>query len=538
MHKLLLALAIATLHARSVTIRVLVTTDLHGNIYPYDYFTATPANRGLAKIATLIEAERREDPRALLIDCGDTIQGTPLEATHQLAVALGKTNRQDPMMLAMNTLRYDAMTMGNHELNFGLRNLNAARATAKFPWLSANTRAEAGAKPFAPYVIKVVDGVRVAIIGITTPSIPLWEKPENYKGYKFIGGEAASREYVKIVREKERADVVLIASHAGLDRDIRTGKTFPNVTPGENMVWDIAERVGGIDAVVYGHTHRTIVNQSINGVALLQPMNWGGSLGRLDITVDDADGAWKVTAKKGMLIPVRAETAADEKILAIAKPYHDAAEKELGTPVAESPVDMDGAVTRDVDTALIDSIQEVQLHYAKADVSFAAAFNLNMRIRKGPMTVRELAALYVFENELYAIEGDGKMVKEALENAARYYAPCPSEGCNGKPRTNPAVIGFNYDMAQGVEYAIDPSKPEGQRIVNLKYKGAPLAMDQKLRIAVNNYRYAGSAGYGMFTGSKILWQSNTPIRDLMLEYYTRKKTLPAKADGNWRVVLR
>ena len=538
MHKLLLALAIATLSARTVTIRVLVTTDLHGNLLGYDYFTAAKANRGLAKLATLIEAERREDPKALLIDCGDTIQGTPLEASYQLAFAANKTKLADPMMLAMNALRYDAMTLGNHELNFGLRNLNAARETAKFPWLSANTRAEAGAKPFAPYVVKTIDGVRVAIIGITTPSIPLWEKPENYKGYKFIGGEAASREYAKIVREKEKADVVLIASHAGLDRDIRTGKTFPNITPGENMVWDIAERVGGIDAIVFGHTHRTMVNQSINGVALMQPLNWGGSLGRLDITVDDADGAWKVTSKKGMLIPVREDTAEDKKIVAIAMPYHDVAERELNQRVAESPVDLDGSNARDIDTALIDSIQEVQLHYAKADVSFAAAFNTNMRIRKGPMSVRELAALYVYDNELYAIEGDGKMVKDALENAARYFAPCPVEGCNGKPRTNPAVIGFNYDMAQGVEYEIDPSKPEGQRVVNLKYKGQALAMDQKLRIAVNNYRYAGSAGYGMFTGAKLLWQSNAPIRDLMVEYYTRKKALPAKADNNWRVILR
>ncbi|MBM3784517.1 MAG: hypothetical protein FJW30_09175 [Acidobacteria bacterium] len=536
----LLLLAALALPARTVSIRLLVTTDLHGNIYPYDYFTTETVNRGLAKLATLIQAERKEFPSALLIDCGDTIQGTPLESAYQLAFAAGKTSLPDPMMAAMNALSFDAMTLGNHELNFGLRNLAAARSHARFPWLSANTRLSPGsaAKPFAPYIVKEIDGVRVAIVGITTPSIPLWEKPENYKGYRFLGGEDAAREAVKAAREKDKADVVVIASHAGLDRDLRTGKTFPNIVPGENMVWNIATGVSGVDAVVFGHTHRTLVNQSIGDVALLQPQNWGGSLGRLDITVEGAPGAWKVTGKRGMLIPVRPDTPADPAILALAKPYHDAAEKELMVPVAASPVDMDGAFARDADTALIDAIQEVQLHYAKAEVSFAAAFNLNMRIRKGPMTVRELSALYVYDNELYAIEGDGRMVKDALENAARYYAPCPAEGCKGKPRTNSAVIGFNYDMAQGVEYEIDPARPEGDRVRNLRYQGRPLAMDRKLRIAVNNYRYGGSAGYGMFSGAKILWQSNQPIRDLMVEYYTRKKTLPSAADGNWRVVLR
>jgi 2',3'-cyclic-nucleotide 2'-phosphodiesterase/3'-nucleotidase len=163
-------------------------------------------------------------------------------------------------------------------------------------------------------------------------------------------------------------------------------------------------------------------------------------------------------------------------------------------------------------------------------------FNPRVRFPKGTITVRQVAALYVYDNELYVIEGDGKMLKAALENAARYYLSCPDAACSHGPLVNSKVIGFNYDMAQGVEYEIDLTQPEGSRIRNLRFRGKPLEDDQPLRIAVNNYRAGGSAGYRMFRDAKILWKSGEEIRNLIIEYYTEHKTLPAQADGNWRIV--
>jgi 2',3'-cyclic-nucleotide 2'-phosphodiesterase/3'-nucleotidase len=184
----------------------------------------------------------------------------------------------------------------------------------------------------------------------------------------------------------------------------------------------------------------------------------------------------------------------------------------------------------------VESDQQVELFYAKADVSFSALFNPSVRVPKGQVTVRQIAALYPYDNELYAIEGTGRMVKDALENAARYYASCSGARCGEGPLVNRRVLGFNYDMAEGVEYVIDLTRPEGDRVRDLRWKGAPLAPDQKLRIAINNYRAAGSAGYGMFTGAKILWRSGEEIRDLMVRYYTERKVLPSSASRNWRVV--
>jgi 2',3'-cyclic-nucleotide 2'-phosphodiesterase/3'-nucleotidase len=167
-------------------------------------------------------------------------------------------------------------------------------------------------------------------------------------------------------------------------------------------------------------------------------------------------------------------------------------------------------------------------------VSFASSFNSRAAIPKGPVTVRQIAALYLYDNELYAVKGTGKMVKDALENAARYFHSCAGADCSNRPLINTAVIGYNFDMAQGVTYEIDLTRPVGSRIRNLQLKGKPLSADQKLRIAVNNYRAGGSNGYGMFKGAKIVWRSYDGIRELILRYYADHE-LPSSADGNWRI---
>jgi len=533
------ASGLAILAQESASVRLIVTTDLHGYIYPYDYYTAKPADRGLAKAATLIAKARAEKPdSSILVDCGDTIQGSALETVYQGYVRTGRLPAgvkvpklgEDPVILAMNHLHFDAMAVGNHEYNYGLKNLNQARNASKFPWISANTELASGSreKPFAPYLLKTVNGIKVAIIGITTPGIPMWEKEDHYRGYRFTSGKEAATNAVAELKAKHAPDVILVAAHAGLEDtgDMR----------GENMVKEIARDVKGIDAIVFGHTHSTVAGHWIGDVLVMQPRNWGISIGIMDISLTREAGKWKVSDKQSRLVPVTKDTAADEAILNIAKPYHEAAEQYLSSPVAESPEEMTGQLSRVRDTALIDSIHQVQMHYAQADISFASSFNPRVVFRKGPASVREIAALYVYDNTLYGVEGNGKMVREALENAARFFLTCPDTSCSQGPLINSKVIGFNYDMAAGVDYEIDLTKPEGQRIVNLRYKGAPLRDDQPLKIAVNNYRAGGSAGYSMFKAGKVYYRSPEEIRDLMVRFYAERKSLPAQPDNNWRIV--
>jgi len=507
-------------------ITLLATTDLHGNLFPYDYYSAQPAERGLAKIATLIKAARAENPNNLLIDCGDTIQGTPLEAVYQEKGGPPGFEHQDPMMLAMNAIGYDAMVVGNHEFNFGLKNLAQARGDAHFPWISSNIGITEGAtvKPFAPYFLKTVAGVKIAVIGITTPMIPTWEPEEHYHGYRFESGVDAVKRTIAELGEREHPDIVIVAAHAGLDG----GR--------ENMVREIATEVPGINAIVFGHSHQQQAGLQLGEVLLMQPKNWGISLGQMDFVLEPkGTSGWKIVSKTSRLIPVTRDTAADPEILEIGRPYHELAERYLGTPVAQAPASLDARLARVEDSALIDAIQQVQLFYSKADVSFASSFNLRVSVPEGPVTIRQIAALYIYENQLYVVEGDGKMVRDALENSARYYNTCASD-CSHGPLINPQVVGFNYDMAQGVDYEIDLTQPAGHRIRNLRWHGKPLEDNQPLRIAVNNYRAGGSGGYSMFRGAKIVWRSPDEIRDLVIQYYTEHKTLPAHPDNNWRVV--
>jgi 2',3'-cyclic-nucleotide 2'-phosphodiesterase/3'-nucleotidase len=528
--------------AEEIRIALLATTDLHGNTLPYDYFTARPATRGLAKIATLIRAARAENPNTLLIDCGDTIQGTPLEAVYQHAVEWPVPSRHDPMMLAMNAIGYDVMVVGNHEFNFGLKNMAMARSDARFPWISANIhgspgdslRAFAPGQAFDPYFLKTIGGVKVAVVGVTTPLIPDWDAEEHYRGYQFEDGVEAVRRVVAELREREHPDVVIVAAHAGLDRNPNKESSATGDSR-ENMVYQIATDVKGIDAIVFGHTHDQVASLRIGDVLLMQPKNWGTSLGRMDFVLENSQGGWKIVSKTSRLIPVTAETAADPKVVEIAKPYHEQAEAYLSNRVAESPVSLNARLARVEDTAIIDAVQQVQLYYSKADVSFASSFNARASMPKGPVTVRQIAALYVYENQLYTIEGTGKMVREALENAARYFKSCTGD-CSQGPLINSEVFGYNYDMAEGVDYDIDLTQPPGNRIRNLRWHGQPLADAQPLRIAMNNYRAGGTAGYSMFRGAKVSWRSPEEIRDLVIRYYSEHKQLPSHPDNNWRVV--
>jgi 2',3'-cyclic-nucleotide 2'-phosphodiesterase/3'-nucleotidase len=541
----LLFLAAGLAYSQQTTITVLATTDMHGNLYPVDYVTDQPAARGLAKAATLIRAAEADNPNHLLIDCGDTIQGTPLEYAYQDLVRTGlgplglkpaAPLGRDPMMLAMNLLRYDAMAVGNHEYNFGLKNLDAARSDARFPWLSANTAVAPGGKerPFDAYIVKTVGGVKVAAIGITTPAIPTWEKPENIGSYRFLPPVEALKKAVEDVRARAHPDLIVVAAHTGLGRDLATGRLD---NPEENAAYAMALGVQDVDAIVFGHSHRELASAMVGNVLLAQPKNWAISVARLDFTMErKAGGGWAVAKKTSRVLPVTAATEAAPDILAIGKPYQELAERYLETPVAASPAPLSAALGRVEDTAIVDDVQAVQLYYSKADVSFASLFNPAVRVPQGQATVRQIAALYPYDNDLYAVEGNGKMVKDALENAARYYLSCEGARCSQLPLTDRGVAGFNYDMAQGVEYEIDLTRPAGDRIRNLRWHGAPLAPEQKLRIAVNNYRAAGSAGYSMFIGARIVWRGQEEIRDMIVHYYTDKKKLPADVDNHWRLI--
>ena len=520
-----------------VHVTILSTTDLHGNILPVDYYTNRPDERGLAKAATIIRQARRENPNLLLLDSGDTIQGTPLAYYHNR-----KNNAPpDPMMLAMSELGFDAMGVGNHEYNFGLKVLEKARREARFPWLSANTYEKATGRPyFDPYLVKELGGVRVGVLGLTTPGIPNWENPQNYAGLEFRDPVAEAKKWVPVLRGKERADLVVVAMHNGLEEDLRTGETSPSQVPNENSAVRLAEEVPGVDVILMGHTHRDVPALFINGVLLAQANAWGRHVARVDVYLDKegaAGGRWRVAAKSSRTVPVTERVAVDPEVARLAAPYDRETQDWLGKQIGVSAAELSAADARFRDSAILDLIHRVQMDLGKADVSMAAVFNPQARIPRGPVTVRDIAGLYVYENTLVVLEVTGRQLKEALEHSAKYFRPYVP-GAGPAELVDEKVPGYNFDIAEGVSYDLDLTRPPGQRVRNLRFKGGPLSDTQKLRLATNNYRVNGGGGFTMYAGAPVVYRSGEEIRELIVEWVERNGRIPAEPTNNWRIVTR
>jgi 2',3'-cyclic-nucleotide 2'-phosphodiesterase/3'-nucleotidase len=513
----------------TVDLTLLGTTDLHGHIEPIDYYTNKQANLGLAKIATLIHQVRAQRPNVLLLDSGDTIQGTPLAYYY----ATKDTTVPNPMMLLMNSLGFDAAAVGNHEFNFGLNILWKAKREANFPILAANLEQEykSGTPYFRPYIIKEIAGVRVGIVGFVTPTVPSWEIPANYRGYKFLPIVETARRVIPEVRKQ--VDLVVVITHSGLGPDPVTGATAPaDEIAGENTTLALAEQVPGIDVILFGHTHREVKQMMVNGALLVQAKNWGGSLAKVDVEMTrDTEGHWRVASKSSTTLTAGADVPPDPEIMRLAAPYEAATQKYLDTQIATCDRNLSGATERFEQGPLVDLINRVQLEASHADVSLATMLYSGAQIPAGRVTVRQIAALYVYENTLYVVQMSGAQLRAALEHAASFFQMWPLP--DGETLQLPD---YGADSAAGVSYKIDLTRPAGDRIVDLTFHGQPLDPAQTLRVAINNYRYTGGGVYGMYKGLPILYRSPIEIRELIINYVSAHGTIPTAASRTWEVI--
>ncbi len=533
--------AAAVVTPARVEVSVLHTTDLHGHLLPWNYDTGRPdPELGLSKVATLVHRVRAEKGvNTLLVDAGDCIQGTPLSYLHALGDGSGAPveARPDPQMACMNAMEYDAFAVGNHEFNFGLDVLRRAQADARFPWLSANTlRVDPpGAAAYQSYVVKVIDGVRVGILGLTTPGVPHWDDPPNYAGLTFEDPLETARRMVPIMRGMERCDAVIIVCHMGLEED-DAGRPRPGQMPNENRVLAIARGVPGVDAIIMGHTHTRVEARMVNVVLLTQAGRWAEALGRLDLVFErrPRGGGYRLAERRARLIDVDESVASDPTVEALARPYHDATEAFLSTRIGEATTALDGGDARQRDNPLHELIHRAQLDATGADVSLSAMFNPRAKVPAGPITVRDAFALYPYENTLSTLELRGADLKAALEHSARYYNPYDF-GRNDSPTVNPDVAGYNFDTAEGVGYVLDLSRPVGERVRNLTWRGAPLDPGRTLTVAVNNYRVNGGGGYTMLKNGRIVPGPRRQAREAVVAYLRKVGRVDARVDGNWRL---
>jgi 2',3'-cyclic-nucleotide 2'-phosphodiesterase/3'-nucleotidase len=257
---------------------------------------------------------------------------------------------------------------------------------------------------------------------------------------------------------------------------------------------------------------------------------------RADVFLEkNAQDRWQVVSKGSRTIPVTDATVADPATLALGEPYHAATQAWLNQIVGQSAVELTARDATFKDNALLDLIHRVQLDVGKADVSLAASFNARARVAAGPVSVREIAGLYIYENTLIVVEATGAQLKAALEHAARYFRDYEA-GKTPAELVDPRIPGYNFDVAEGVSYALDLRRPMGDRIVDLKWQGQPLDPAKKLRVATNNYRLNGGGGYTMFQDCPVVMRSSTEIRDLIIDWVERGGKIPTEPTGNWRLL--
>ena len=554
---------------------VLGTTDLHGSVYNWDYFTnaeyddAAHNDIGVAKVATLIKALRAERgaDHCLTIDAGDTIQGTPLAYYYARVEPIGGRVIH-PMATAMNAIGYDAAALGNHEFDYGLDLLRTFEQQCEHPLLAANAVDwDTGIPLFRPWVIKTVQvpgcsPVKVGILGLVTPGVAIWDRAHVEGRMRFPGIVEQAKEFVPRLKEAG-ADIVIVSCHSGADTSSSYGGALPYP---ENASGLLAQEVPDIDAILVGHAHveiaqRRVVNRNTKKKVLLsEPSSWGMRVTVMDLDLEKADGRWQVAHSRATLL--NSNTASEDiEVASLIRPAHDTVLAYVNGLVGSSLRAMSAATSRYEGTAAMDFINHVQADAVKkalagspqADtpvLSVTAPFNRAAAIPQGEVTVRDVAGLYVYDNTLLGISFTGAQVKEYLEFSAAYFKQIsgtgpfvPADLTNAATPTAPTgTPDYNDDIMGGLDapltYDIDIAKPVGSRITNLAYAGTPVAASDPFTIAINNYRQSGGGGFPGVTAAPVVYNAQAEIRQLLIDWVAAHGTIDAGvfSSAEWKLV--
>ncbi|MEP6492283.1 MAG: 5'-nucleotidase C-terminal domain-containing protein [bacterium] len=513
----------------SVDLVVAATTDVHGYVRGWDYYANAPDTvRGLARAATIIDSLRRVSTLTpIVVDAGDVLQGNPLA----FVAARVDTTMQNPIILAMNSVQYDAAVVGNHEFNYGLPALDRAVRQADFPFLAANATTPDGKPRFRGWAVSTRRGIKIAIVGATTPGAMVWDR-DNLAGRVVIGDMVpAVRNAVRDARNAG-ASVVIVVVHSGLDEPA-SYDTVTTGVPSENVAARLAHEVSGIDLLVYGHSHREMADTVIGTTLLMQPKNWASSVAVAHLTLERQGARWHVRAKRSQLVST-AHHRENPQVIAVTQEGHRAAVAYATTQIGTTAVRWSADSARVADTPLIDFILDVERRAAGAQLASTAAFSLDASLAPGPITVARIAALYPYDNTLRAVKISGAQLRAYLEQSARYFR----RNADGTADVDPAIPGFNYDIVSGVDYTIDVSKALGERIVTLTFGGKAVAPADTFTLALNNYRQTGGGGFSMLQAAPVVYDRQLEIRQLLIDEVKRKGTLVPSdyLHSNWRIV--
>ncbi len=500
--------------ADSAHVVIVATTDVHGRALGWDYVRDAAAPGGLGRVATAVETLRARYPGILVLaDAGDLLQGNPFATFF----ARYDQRQPQPIVDAMNALQYDVVTPGNHDFDFGADFLRRAVAQATYRYVSANVQDSAGAPLLPPTVMLQRGAVKVGVTGFTTPGVMLWDRTQ-------LAGRVSVRRIAEAapaaMARLAGADLKVVLTHSGFG-----ASSYDTTGVGaENDAAALAGVTPKPDLVIVGHTHREMRDTVINGVHFVQPKNWAQSISVVHVWLsrEQGTGRWKVTTVRADIIPLT-NVAEQARFVRRLDAAHAAARLWAGTPLGRATPGFDARYARVQDTPLLDFINEVQRRRSGAQLSAAAAFDVQGGLPEGEVHQREVLGIYPYENTLRAVKISGQQLREFLEHSARYFRSYEP----GRPVINDSIAGYNFDVVSGVVYNIDLTRPAGQRIRGLAYEGKLVQPTDSFTMAVNSYRQVGGGGYAMLARARVVYDEGEDIRALLVDEIRRVGTLQA-----------
>ncbi len=524
---------------------IVATTDVHAHVYHWDYVADREAPWGLTRAATVVDSLRASYPgRVVVVDAGDLIQGNPF-ATFFATV---RPVASHPVVDALNAVRYDAATPGNHEFDWGLDVWVQAIEAAAFPIVSGNIyRLPRDTLAYPSFVVLPRGDARVGIAGFTTPGTMVWN------GSRLAGRARVARIAPEARRTFEEmaaagADLRVALIHSGLDGPSSYDTTGIGA---ENVAAELAALPVKPHVVVVGHSHRRITDSVIDGVHFVQPPPHArgvavahvwlvgeggigrGEAGNIPTFRRSTDRSYRVVRITSEIVSLE-NVSPHPLVTRRLRDAHVQVRTWLTSPLAGLVGDWSAWYARVEDTPIIDFVNDVQRRVSGADLSATSAFDPRVTLGPGEVLLRDVAGLYPYENTLTALRIDGATLKDYLERSARYYRTYAP----GEPIVNDSVPGYDFDIVSGVDYLLDLTQPVGSRVRQLARDGRLVEPIDTFTIAVNSYRQSGGGGFDMLAGLPVLYRSDRGIRDLLVEHVRAVETLRADAyfEPSWAIV--
>lgn len=536
---------------KTVNLRIIETSDVHGYFFPYDFVNRKPLEGTLMRINTYTNRLREQyNENLLLIDNGDILQGQPTCYWSNYVM----TTDQNIAARMVNYMGYDAETIGNHDVEPGHEVYDKWIREVRCPILGANVVETKTQQPYIkPYTLFVRDGVKIAIIGLLTPTIPCWLNESVYEGLEFHEMVNCAKKWVKQVREVEHADLVIGLFHSGKEGGLVLNGAEEDATA------RVAREVPGFDVIFFGHDHQ-IHNEWIRNiegrqVLTLDPSCFAVNVADAQISLTYENGKLKKKDIKGNIVSVRNEQI-DQQMYQHFLPDFTRIKSYVDRKIGHFETTLS---TRDCffgNSAFIDFIHSLQLSISGADISFNAPLAFDSRIEAGDVTMADMFKLYRFENKMYVLNMTGQEIHGYLEESYDRWVntmKCPEDHLlllndaskEDQQRTGFLNYTFNFDSASGIDYEVDATKPYGQKVRILRMSnGEPFASNKIYKVVMNSYR--GNGGGDLLTkgagipkeelNSRIIYQSPLDLRHYLTQEIERSGNIRPKAAHNWKFI--